>query len=114
MTGLKITHQRVGQVWVVTLAGRVDNSTAGEVQSELKSLLGAGEKAVLVDLAAVTYLTSAAFRVLLVAARDAERGAARFALCGVAGHVRDLFEIGGLTGSFTILGTRDEAVATLS
>ncbi len=111
MAGLKITHQRSGAVWVVALAGRVDNTTAGEVQGELQALLDAGEKAILVDLAAVTYLTSAAFRVLLVAARDAERGAARFALCGLGGHVRDLFELGGLTQSFTILGTRDEAVA---
>ncbi len=114
MTGLKITHQRSGRAWVMTLVGRVDNASAGEVQSELKALIDTGEKTILLDLTGVTYLTSAAFRVLLVAARDSERAVARFALCGVTGHVRDLFELGGLAGSFTILGPRDEALASLA
>jgi anti-sigma B factor antagonist len=113
MTGLKLAQQHSGAVCVVALAGRVDNSTAGEVQGRVNSLLAAGEKQLLLDLAGVTFLTSAAFRVLLVAVREAERHAARLALCGVTGHVRELFELGGLIDSFTILGSRDEAVAKL-
>ncbi|HEY1545597.1 MAG TPA: STAS domain-containing protein [Xanthobacteraceae bacterium] len=112
--GLKIAQQHAGPVCVVALTGRVDNATAGELQAELKTLLNAGEKAILLDLAGVTYLTSAAFRVLLVAHKQAHGAAARFALCNVTGHVRDLFDLGELTQSFTILGARDEAVAKLS
>ena len=41
-------------------------------------------------------LTSAAFRALLIATDEAERQAATFALCSLAGHVRELFEMGGL------------------
>ncbi len=112
--GLKLAQSRSGSVCVITLTGRVDNSTAPELGARLKSLLDAGETKVLLDMAAVSYLTSAAFRVLLVAGSQAERNAARFALCGVAGHVRDLFEIGGLVDSFTILGSRDDALAKLT
>ncbi len=112
--GLKIAQSRSGEVCVVALTGRIDNSTAGQVQGELASLLEAGEKRVLVDMAGVSYLTSAAVRVLLVATSRAERNAARLALCGVTGHVRDLFELGGLVDSFTILGSRDDALARLT
>jgi anti-anti-sigma factor len=114
MTGLKIAQQHAGAVCVVALTGRLDNSTAPDVQAQLSSLLAAGEKRLLIDLAGVTYLTSAAFRVLLLAAKEAERAAARLALCGLTGHVRDLFELGGLLDSFAILGTRDEALAKLA
>ena len=59
--------------------------------TRLTNLISSGERAILVDLGAVLYLTSAAFRVLLVATDEAERGAARLALCNVIGHVSVLF-----------------------
>jgi anti-anti-sigma factor len=112
-SGLKIAHSRSGQICVVALTGRIDNSNAKEVATELEILLASGEKSILVDLAGVIYLTSAAFRALLVATDRAERNAAQLALCSITGHVRDLFEMGGLIDSFTILGSRDEALARL-
>jgi anti-anti-sigma factor len=112
--GLSIAHSHSGQVCVVTLAGRIDNSNASQVMTQLNTLIASGEKNILVDLAGVLYLTSAAFRALLVATDQAERNAARLALCSVMGHVRDLFEMGGLLDSFMILGSRDEALARLA
>jgi anti-anti-sigma factor len=113
-SGLDIALSRNGQLCVVTLTRRVDNSTASQVQTELRTLIDYGEKHILLDLAGASYLTSAAFRVLLVATNQAERNGASLALCGVTGHVRDLFELGGLLESFTILGSRDEALAKLA
>jgi anti-sigma B factor antagonist len=98
----------------VALKGRVDSASAGEVMVRLSDLISAGEKAILVDLGGLLYLTSAAFRVLLVATDEAERSAARLALCNVIGQVRELFEMGGLLDAFTIHGSREEAVGRLS
>jgi anti-anti-sigma factor len=109
-----MNHARNGAICVVTLNGRIDNSNAARVMTEINALFAAGEKCILLDFGAVVYLTSAAFRVLLIATDQAERNAARLALCSVIGHVRDLFEMGGLIESFTILGTRDEALARLA
>lgn len=107
---LTIGQSRVGNVCIVTLAGRIDSTNANDLQTALTRLFGSGEKSVLVDLGAVLYLTSAAFRALLVAVDEAERNGATLALCSVAGHVRDLFEMGGLDGVFTIHGSQDEAL----
>jgi anti-anti-sigma factor len=111
--GLSITHSHVGQVCIVALDGRIDSSNADDLIMRLKGLIDAGERNVLVDLGAVLYLTSAAFRALLVATDEAERKAARLALCSVVGQVRELFEKGGLVDAFTILGSREEALAQL-
>ena len=62
----------------------------------------------------VLYLTSAAFRALLVATDEAERNGARLTLCGVLGQVRELFEMGGLLNAFTIHASREEACIRLS
>ena len=110
---LNIGQSRTGNVCVVTLAGRIDSSNANDVMKELKHLISSGEKSILVDLGAVLYLTSAAFRALLVATDEAERQAAKFALCSLAGHVRELFEMGGLLEVFSIHSSREEALKQL-
>jgi anti-anti-sigma factor len=110
---LKITESHSGQVCIVALNGRIDNTNAEDLTTRLKSLFESGEKNVLVDLGAVLYLTSAAFRALLVATDEAERKAASLALCSVVGQVRELFEMGGLLDVFTILGSREEALARM-
>lgn len=110
---LSIAESRNGQVCVVSLAGRIDSTNAEQLMTRLNSLLASGEKAVLVDLSEVLYLTSAAFRALLVATDEAERNAARLVLCSVLGQVRELFEMGGLLDAFTIHGSREEALAQL-
>jgi anti-anti-sigma factor len=101
-------------VCVVTLSGRIDSTNANDLISRLSSLISSGEKSIVVDFGAVLYLTSAAFRALLVATDEAERNAAKFVLCSLAGHVRELFEMGGLLELFTIHSSRAEAVAKLT
>jgi anti-sigma B factor antagonist len=110
---LRIAQSHIGQVCVVALAGRIDSSNASEVLKQLNSWISSGEKNILIDFTGVLYLTSAAFRVLLVATDDAERNAAHITLCSLAGHVRELFEMGGLLEAFTIHGSREEALARL-
>jgi stage II sporulation protein AA (anti-sigma F factor antagonist) len=112
-SALSIGRTRAGNVCVVTLSGRIDSTNANDVMNELTRLLTSGEKTILVDLGAVLYLTSAAFRALLVATDEAERQAATFALCSLAGHVRELFEMGGLMEVFAIHGSREEALKQL-
>jgi anti-anti-sigma factor len=108
-----MTETRSGNICIVSLAGRIDSTNAGDFTTRLSGLISSGEKSILVDFANVLYLTSAAFRALLVATDEAERSAARFVLCSIAGQVRELFEMGGLLDVFTIHSSREEALAKL-
>ena len=108
---LQMSEVRSGQTCILALAGRIDSTNADQLTARVGKLFEAGEKNLVVDFREVLYLTSAAFRVLLVATDDAERSAARFALCGVLGHVRELFEMGGLLDAFTIHASREDAIA---
>lgn len=110
---LEIAESEQGPACVVSLSGRIDSTNAELLTGRLHSLIASGRRIVLVDLKNVLYLTSAAFRALLVAADEAERAQTRFALCSVAGQVRELFEMGGLLDAFTIHGSCDEALERL-
>jgi anti-anti-sigma factor len=109
---LEIAEVRSGQTCVLALTGRIDSTNADQLIARVSTLFEAGEKNLVVDFKEVLYLTSAAFRVLLVATDEAERAAARFALCSVLGQVRELFEMGGLLDAFTIHASREEALRT--
>jgi anti-anti-sigma factor len=111
---LSIGESHEGNVCVVTLSGRVDITNANDLMTRLKALISSGEKSIVVDCGAVLYLTSAAFRALLVATDEAERNAAKFVLCSLGGHVRELFEMGGFLDVFSIYSSRAEAVAKLA
>lgn len=107
---LEISESRIGGACVLTLVGRIDSTNALQFTERVNKLFLAGEKHLVVDFKQVLYLTSAAFRVLLVATDEAERNAARFVLCSLVGQVRELFEMGGLLDAFTIHSSREEAV----
>ena len=108
---LEIAEVRSGQTCVLALSGRIDSTNADQLMARVSKLFEAGEKDLVIDLKGVLYLTSAAFRALLVATDEAERNTARFVLCSVLGQVRELFEMGGLLDAFTIHGSREEALA---
>jgi len=110
---LEMAEVRSGETCVLALSGRIDSTNAGQLGARVSKLFENGEKNLVVDFKQVLYLTSAGFRVLLVATDEAEHAAARFALCSVLGQVRELFEMGGLLDAFTIHPSREEAVARL-
>ena len=112
-TALRMEDSRAGAVCVLSISGRIDSENAADLLDRLNKLLASGEKTILLDFKEVLYLTSAAFRVLLVATDEAERNAARVVLCGLLGQVRELFEMGGLLEVFTIHGSREDALASL-
>jgi anti-anti-sigma factor len=112
-TALRMQDSHAGQVCILSVGGRIDSGNAADLLDRLNGLLSSGEKTIVLDLKEVLYLTSAAFRVLLVASDEAERNAARMVLCGLAGQVRELFEMGGLLEAFTVHGSREDALARL-
>ena len=112
-TALRMEDSHVGPVCILSIGGRIDSGNAADLQDRLNGLLSSGEKTILLDFKEVLYLTSAAFRVLLFATDEAERNSARVVLCGLAGQVRDLFELGGLLEAFTVHGSREDALAKL-
>jgi anti-anti-sigma factor len=98
---------------VLRVQGRLDSTTSPLLGERLTAILGAAKVGVLVDFSELEYISSAGFRVLLLAAKRADLHDCRFALCGVEGKVRQLFDLGGFMDLFTISSTRDEGIAAL-
>jgi anti-sigma B factor antagonist len=108
---MELREDEVDGVTVLEVVGRVDSNTAPLLQERLIALVGEMQAAVLLDFAQVDYISSAGFRILLLAARRAEHTASRLVLCGFSSKVRQLFDLGGFLDLFVIASTRDEGLA---
>ncbi len=107
-------HERTDDgVIVLEISGRVDSITAPELGSKLSAILGAPQRRVLIDVAGLEYVSSAGFRVLFLASKQAGDSGGRIALCGLSGKARELFSIAGFLKLFTIAPTREEGLAAL-
>jgi anti-sigma B factor antagonist len=111
---MEITQDVEGGIAALAVSGRIDSTTAGTLQERLTELVQSGSRGLIVDLRQVGYISSAGFRALLIAAQLGESTHCSLALCGVAGEVRRMFEMGAFDQVFTILATREECATHLA
>src|SRR6202023_1201538 len=97
---MNLVEKVAGDIAVVEAYGRLDSTTAKEFGDRLMALVQAGRSSIVVDLQNIVYISSAGFRVLLIANRATVEKQGGLALCGVTGEVKRLFEIGSFTDEF--------------
>ena len=108
---MDLREEKVDGITVVEVKGRIDSTTAPALGERLTANLQAAKVRLLLDLSRLEYISSAGFRILLLAAKRADEAGSRLVLCGVSGKVRQLFDLGGFLDLFTIVGSREEGIA---
>ena len=110
---MELTVENLGEVTRVAPKGSIDSSTANALGERLKAIISGGRNRIVVDMQDVGYVSSAGFRCLLIAERDAQRAGGHVALCGLTREVHRLFEIGAFTDIFTIGASVEDCIASL-
>ena len=114
---MKIRLESVGEVTLVVAEGRLDFGASPRFQEHLEqALTGSGQAptAVVVDCAALEYVSSAGLRVFLLAARTAQRAGMSFALTTLTPAVREVFELSGFIRMIPVHTERAAALASAS
>ena len=81
---------------VCRIVGRLDASTAPNLESAVASALGGGNPRILFDMSEVTFISSAGLRVILMTAKQAAAAKGGLAIFGIRSAVNDVFEISGV------------------
>ncbi len=102
-----------GEITVLEVKGRIDSTTAPVLGEKLTGALATPQRRLVLDLRQLEYISSAGFRVLLLAAKRADEAGSRFVLCSVSGKVRQLFDLGGFLDLFPISASREEGIAAV-
>ena len=108
-----IESTKIGDAVVWAPEGRVDASSAPDLEQAMMARIGEGGLDVVLDLSRTRYMSSAGLRVVLVVARALQAKEGRFAVCGLNDEVKELFEVSGFSLIVKILADRDAAVAAV-
>lgn len=110
---MNISEEAVNGVTILRTEGRIDSGNAGEFEACLVKAVGGGANRLVVDMAKLSYISSAGLRCLLIAAKKARPSGGRIALSAMAPHIREVFDLSGFSSLFEIHGDAGAAVAAL-
>ncbi len=109
-----VTTERQGDTLIAKTEGRVDGANAREFQVALEAAIDASERAVILDLEQLSYISSAGLRVILLVARTLRSQKAKFAVCSLSEPIREVFEISGFDKIISIHRSQAEALASFN
>lgn len=100
-------------VLIITLNGRLDILSCKDFGTSTNALIEAGHQRVALDLAGLSYVSSAGLRVLLQARKTLKARGGILALCCANDFVREIMDTTGFTSIFPFYASVDEAVHEL-
>jgi anti-anti-sigma factor len=109
---MEATESRDGGTTTLRISGRVDGSVSKLLEQRVQDIVSRDEH-VIVDLAAMSYVSSAGLRCFIILAKHARAKQKAIALVALQDEVAEIFEISGLLALFKVYGTVDDAVAAL-
>ncbi|HVH84608.1 MAG TPA: STAS domain-containing protein [Steroidobacteraceae bacterium] len=112
---MNLRIEALAEATYVIPEGRLDFAAAPGFQEAIEQVMGGAARppAVIIDGAALEYVSSAGLRAVLLGARAAQRAGIPFALCALQPAVREVFELSGFTRIITVQADRATALAQL-
>jgi anti-anti-sigma factor len=95
MKELEITQQQLQSTTVLAVVGAVDSNTAPELQEALLRATETSTGGVELDLAKVSYMSSAGLRALLMAAKALQKRSERLKLINVPLPIQNVLNLTG-------------------
>ena len=108
---LQITKETSDKAPIATLkvVGRLDANTVNIMEKALTDSLAIGARALVLDMAELTYISSSGLRALLTAKRNATQKKGDLYICALKRNVRDVFDMVGFSAVFHLHDTLAQA-----
>jgi anti-sigma B factor antagonist len=108
---MNITNKEINGVSVVALNGRIVlGPESNALRESAKSLLGAGQKRIVLDMSNVTYIDSAGLGILVAAHVSAKKLGASLHLSNLGDKFHDVLQLTRLLTVFNVYDTQAEAI----
>ncbi|MDA0242660.1 MAG: STAS domain-containing protein [Chloroflexi bacterium] len=100
------------RVDVVEIVGRIDSNNAPELDTLLSELLDRGRYQLVLDLSAVSYMSSAGLRALVGTLRTCKKNGGDVRLVNISARVEEVLDLAGLTSLFERFDDQVSAVGS--
>ena len=109
---MQISETNNNGATVLGVSGRIDASTSEQFKHKLLATIGDNPIRLVLDFAQVEFISSIGLRVLVVTAKRAAAVRGKMVFCGLAGPVREVFELAGFTAVVPFFPDRAAALAS--
>jgi anti-anti-sigma factor len=109
-SNMNVAIQYVEGLPVIALSGRLDTLAAPLLDLEMASILAEPRKRMLLDLAGVTYISSAGLRSILTLVKHTSRNGGRLGLVAIPSQIMEIIEISGFPSLLDIYSDRASAL----
>ncbi|NOX33055.1 MAG: STAS domain-containing protein [Deltaproteobacteria bacterium] len=110
---ITITIEKQAKSSIVHVSGKIDATTADELENAMVELLEEQEKNIILDMEGTNYISSAGLRVLIVIAKQMY-DSGHFCLCNASDNVQEIIQMSGFNVFMSIyddLSTAKEMIA---
>lgn len=107
---LSITSKQVNAALVIALEGRIDATTAKQLEQQCMQWIDEGEKFLVFDFTSVQYISSAGLRTFLLVAKKMGTLQGEIRLTAMNPTLCSVFEISGFSKLFAIFPTTAAAL----
>jgi anti-anti-sigma factor len=105
--------EKVGDVQILHLRGRLDLVAAGEFGAMLDRIISAGASKIVMDCRDLQYVSSSGLGAFIQGGKKLGAGG-KLVFAGLSAHVQELFEMTGLANLFQICGSKEDALRQLA
>jgi anti-sigma B factor antagonist len=109
---VEIKSQAYKRVVAVTVTGRVDSATAGDLEAALNALTSEGKSNFVLDLVGVDFLSSSGLRVLVTTLKAVRKTGGDVRLAQPSQRAQDAINLAGLDVLFKVFPDRESAIAS--
>ena len=99
---------------MLVLDGRLDGASAPELEKRIAAAVDRGDARIVLDCAAMDYISSAGLRALLTGARQCQQKDGKLAICGLVPDCRSVLEVSGFLSILDCRDTRGAALEAVS
>ena len=110
---MEMTTARQDGVLSIKVVGRIDGSNAIEFQEAIRNAVEDRDHATIIECGALSYISSAGLRAVLVTAKALSNRDVQFALCALSNHVLEVFENSGFDQIMAIHASKAAALSAL-
>ena len=111
---MEIEERTEGTAVVVSLNGRLDGTTAPDLEARVASIVERGDVRLVLECSQMGYVSSAGLRVLLVGARKCQQGGGKLAMAALQPECRSVMEMSGFLSIIECHETDEAAVAAVA
>ncbi|MDR2433745.1 MAG: STAS domain-containing protein [Treponema sp.] len=98
---MTITKNQIGEKFIISLEGRLDTTTAPELQEQLIPEFDKA-KHIQLDFKEIIYVSSAGLRVLLLGEKTAKAKGRTMSLVNVSAEIQEIFAMTGFSEVLTV------------